>query len=154
MEPRILTILFPVMEKILNDTYGITVYQEQVMLLSQELGGFTKGEADSLRKAMGKKKRSIMDEMKLKFQEGCSKKGYDESIVNKIWSDWEAFAQYAFNKSHSTCYALVAFQTGYLKANYPAEYMAAVLSRNISDIKKITTFMDETRRMGMEVLGA
>jgi len=143
----------PAMEKILDDTYGITVYQEQVMLLSQELGGFTKGEADSLRKAMGKKKRSIMDEMKLKFQEGCSKKGYDETIVNKIWSDWEAFAQYAFNKSHSTCYALVAFQTGYLKANYPAEYMAAVLSRNISDIKKITNFMDETRRMGMEVLG-
>lgn len=144
---------FPVMEKYLNDSYGITVYQEQVMLLSQELAGFTKGEADSLRKAMGKKKRSIMDEMKVKFQEGCSKKGFDETIVNKIWSDWEAFAQYAFNKSHSTCYALVAFQTGYLKANYPAEYMAAVLSRNISDIKKITTFMDETRRMGMEVLG-
>jgi DNA polymerase III subunit alpha len=143
----------PVMEKYLNDTYGITVYQEQVMLLSQELAGFTKGEADSLRKAMGKKKRSIMDEMKLKFQDGCKKNGFDESIVNKIWSDWEAFAQYAFNKSHSTCYALVAFQTGYLKANYPAEYMAAVLSRNISDIKKITTFMDETRRMGMDVLG-
>jgi DNA polymerase III subunit alpha len=143
----------PVMEKYLNDTYGITVYQEQVMLLSQELAGFTKGEADSLRKAMGKKKRSIMDEMKLKFQEGCKKNGHDENIANKIWSDWEAFAQYAFNKSHSTCYALVAFQTGYLKANYPAEYMAAVLSRNISDIKKITTFMDETRRMGMEVLG-
>jgi DNA polymerase-3 subunit alpha len=94
-----------------------------------------------------------MDEMKLMFQEGCSKNGYDEATVNKIWSDWEAFAQYAFNKSHSTCYALVAFQTGYLKANYPAEYMAAVLSRNISDIKKITTFMDETRRMGMDVLG-
>ena len=143
----------PVMEKYLNDTYGITVYQEQVMLLSQELAGFTKGEADSLRKAMGKKKRSIMDEMKVKFLEGCSKNGYDEQTVNKIWSDWEAFAQYAFNKSHSTCYALVAFQTGYLKANYPAEYMAAVLSRNINDIKKITTFMDETRRMGMEVLG-
>ena len=143
----------PVMEKILNDTYGITVYQEQVMLLSQELGGFTKGEADSLRKAMGKKKRSIMDEMKVKFFEGCSKKGYDENIINKIWSDWEAFAQYAFNKSHSTCYALVAYQTGYLKAHYPAHYMAAVLSRNISDIKKITTFMDETRRMGMMVLG-
>jgi DNA polymerase-3 subunit alpha len=141
------------MEKYLDDTYGITVYQEQVMLLSQELAGFTKGEADSLRKAMGKKKRSIMDEMKLKFQEGCKKKGYDEAIVNKIWSDWEAFAQYAFNKSHSTCYALIAYQTGYLKANYPAEYMAAVLSRNISDIKKITIFMDETRRMGMEVLG-
>ncbi len=143
----------PVMEKYLNDSYGITVYQEQVMLLSQELAGFTKGEADSLRKAMGKKKRSIMDEMKVKFMEGCSKKGYDENIITKIWSDWEAFAQYAFNKSHSTCYALVAYQTGYLKANYPAEFMAAVLSRNISDIKKITTFMDETRRMGMEVLG-
>jgi DNA polymerase III subunit alpha len=143
----------PAMEKYLSDTYGITVYQEQVMLLSQELAGFTKGEADSLRKAMGKKKRSIMDEMKIKFQEGCAKNGYNLEIVNKIWSDWEAFAQYAFNKSHSTCYALVAFQTGYLKANYPAEYMAAVLSRNISDIKKITTFMDETRRMGMEVLG-
>ncbi|NMC36726.1 MAG: DNA polymerase III subunit alpha [Bacteroidales bacterium] len=143
----------PVMEKYLNDSYGITVYQEQVMLLSQELAGFTKGEADTLRKAMGKKKKSIMDEMKLKFFEGCSKKGYDEAIVNKIWSDWEAFAQYAFNKSHSTCYALIAFQTGYLKANYPAEYMAAVLSRNISDLKKITIFMDECRRMGMEVLG-
>jgi DNA polymerase-3 subunit alpha len=142
-----------VMEKFLDDTYGITVYQEQVMLLSQELAGFSKGQADSLRKAMGKKKRSIMDEMKLKFQEGCEKNGHDVTIVNKIWSDWESFAQYAFNKSHSTCYALVAFQTGYLKANYPAEYMAAVLSRNISDIKKITTFMDETRRMGMEVLG-
>jgi DNA polymerase III subunit alpha len=143
----------PVMERYLNDSYGITVYQEQVMLLSQELAGFTKKEADSLRKAMGKKKKSIMDEMKLKFLEGCSKKGYDEIIINKIWSDWEAFAQYAFNKSHSTCYALIAFQTGYLKAHYPAEYMAAVLSRNISDIKKITVFMDETRRMGMEVLG-
>ncbi len=143
----------PVMEKYLNDSYGITVYQEQVMLLSQELGGFTKGEADSLRKAMGKKKKSIMDEMKLKFLEGSKKNGHDETIINKIWSDWEAFAQYAFNKSHSTCYALVAYQTGYLKAHYPAEYMAAVLSRNINDIKKITTFMDETRRMGMEVLG-
>ncbi|MFO7621743.1 MAG: DNA polymerase III subunit alpha [Bacteroidales bacterium] len=143
----------PVMEKYLKDSYGITVYQEQVMLLSQELAGFTKGEADSLRKAMGKKKRSIMDEMKLKFVEGCAKRGYDETIVLKIWSDWEAFAQYAFNKSHSTCYALIAFQTGYLKANYPGEYMAAVLSRNINDIKKITIFMDETRRMGIEVLG-
>jgi DNA polymerase III subunit alpha len=141
------------MSKYLEDTYGITVYQEQVMLLSQELSGFTKGEADSLRKAMGKKKRSIMDEMKVKFIEGCKRNGHDPDIVDKIWSDWEAFAQYAFNKSHSTCYAFVAFQTGYLKANYPAEYMAAVLSRNINDIKKITTFMDETRRMGMEVLG-
>jgi DNA polymerase-3 subunit alpha len=143
----------PSMEKYLDDTYGITVYQEQVMLLSQELAGFTKGEADSLRKAMGKKKKSIMDEMRVKFFEGCSKNGYGENIVSNIWSDWEAFAQYAFNKSHSTCYALVAYQTGYLKAHYPAEFMAAVLSRNINDIKKITIFMDETRRMGMEVLG-
>jgi DNA polymerase-3 subunit alpha len=143
----------PVMEQYLDDTYGITVYQEQVMLLSQALAGFTKGEADSLRKAMGKKKRSIMDEMKMKFKEGCAKNGYAENIVNQIWSEWDSFAQYAFNKSHSTCYALVAFQTGYLKANYPAEYMSAVLSRNLNDIRKITTFMDETRRMGIEVLG-
>jgi DNA polymerase-3 subunit alpha len=145
--------MVPAMEKYLSDSYGITVYQEQVMLLSQELAGFTKGEADSLRKAMGKKKRSIMDEMKIKFFEGCKKRGYNENVVTRIWTDWEAFAQYAFNKSHSTCYALIAYQTGYLKANYPAEFMAAVLSRNISDIKKITIFMDETRRMGMEVLG-
>ncbi|MGA1978048.1 MAG: DNA polymerase III subunit alpha [Bacteroidales bacterium] len=143
----------PAMEKYLNDSYGITVYQEQVMLLSQELAGFTKGEADSLRKAMGKKKKSIMDELKVKFMEGCAKNGYDEATVSGIWSDWESFAQYAFNKSHATCYALIAYQTGYLKAQYPAEFMAAVLSRNISDLKKITTFMDETRRMGMEVLG-
>jgi len=142
----------PEMEKYLADTYGITVYQEQVMLLSQELAGFTKGEADSLRKAMGKKKKALMDELKNRFMEGCLKKGYDETIINRIWSDWEHFAQYAFNKSHSTCYALVAYQTGYLKAHYPAEYMAAVLSRNISDIKKITQFIDETRRMGIEVL--
>ncbi|HOS71027.1 MAG TPA: DNA polymerase III subunit alpha [Bacteroidales bacterium] len=143
----------PVMEKYLSDTYGITVYQEQVMLLSQELAGFTKGEADNLRKAMGKKKRSIMDEMKVKFFEGSLKKGHDEQTISEIWNDWVSFAEYAFNKSHSTCYAYVAYQTGYLKAHYPAEFMAAVLSRNISDIKKITTFMDETRRMGMEVLG-
>jgi len=141
------------MEKYLDDTYGITVYQEQVMLLSQELAGFTKGQADSLRKAMGKKKRSLMDEMKNLFLEGCQKNGFEEAKIIKIWTDWEAFAQYAFNKSHSTCYALVAFQTGYLKANFPAEYMAAVLSRNISDIKKITIFMDETKRMGIAVLG-
>ena len=143
----------PVMEHYLSDTYGVTVYQEQVMLLSQELAGFTKGQADSLRKAMGKKKKSLMDEMRTLFFEGCRKQGFDEMKTNKIWTDWEAFAQYAFNKSHATCYALVAFQTGYLKANYPAEYMAAVLSRNISDLKKITIFMDETRRMGIEVLG-
>ena len=143
----------PEMEKYLADTYGITVYQEQVMLLSQELAGFTKGEADSLRKAMGKKKKALMEEMKSRFMEGCLKKGYSEQVINKIWSDWESFAHYAFNKSHSTCYALVAFQTGYLKAHYPAEYMAAVLSRNINDLKKITLFVDETRRMGIEVLG-
>jgi DNA polymerase-3 subunit alpha len=143
----------PVMEKYLSDTYGITVYQEQVMQLSQELAGFSKGEADSLRKAMGKKKKSLMDEMKNHFFEGCTKNGYSENAINKIWGDWEHFAQYAFNKSHSTCYALVAFQTGYLKAHYPAEYMAAVLSRNISDLKKITIFMDEARRMKIEVLG-
>ena len=139
--------------EIAQETYGITVYQEQVMLLSQELAGFTKGQADSLRKAMGKKKRDIMDRLKVEFVEGCQKNGYDENIINKIWSDWESFAEYAFNKSHSTCYALIAYQTGYLKANYPAEFMAAVLSRNISDIKKITVMMEETKRMGMEVLG-
>lgn len=143
----------PAMEKYLKETYGITVYQEQVMLLSQELAGFTKGQADSLRKAMGKKKKTIMDKLKVEFVEGCRRNGHDENTLNKIWSDWEAFAEYAFNKSHSTCYALIAYQTGYLKANYPAEFMAAVLSRNISDIKKITVMMEETRRMGMEVLG-
>ena len=143
----------PAMEKYLRETYGITVYQEQVMLLSQELAGFTKGQADSLRKAMGKKKRDIMDKLKVQFVEGCQKNGYDITIINKIWSDWEAFAEYAFNKSHSTCYAMIAYQTGWLKANYPAEFMAAVLSRNISDIKKITVMMEETKRMGIEVLG-
>ncbi len=143
----------PAMEKYLQETYGITVYQEQVMLLSQELAGFSKGQADSLRKAMGKKKRDIMDKLKVQFVEGCQKNGYEIGIINKIWSDWEAFAEYAFNKSHSTCYAMIAYQTGWLKANYPAEFMAAVLSRNINDIKKITVMMEETRRMGIEVLG-
>ncbi len=143
----------PAMETFLKETYGITVYQEQVMLLSQELGGFTKGQADSLRKAMGKKKRDLMDKLKEQFIEGCRRNGYDQNTINKIWSDWESFAEYAFNKSHSTCYALIAYQTGYLKANYPAEFMAAVLSRNISDIKKITVMMEETKRMGIEVLG-
>jgi DNA polymerase-3 subunit alpha len=143
----------PAMERLLQETYGITVYQEQVMLLSQELAGFSKGQADSLRKAMGKKKRDIMDRLKVEFVAGCQNNGYDISIINKIWSDWESFAEYAFNKSHSTCYALIAYQTGYLKANYPAEFMAAVLSRNINDIKKITVMMEETRRMGIDVLG-
>jgi len=143
----------PAMEKYLKETYGITVYQEQVMLLSQELGEFSKGQADSLSKAMGKKKRDIMDRLKEEFMEGCRRNGYDQNTINKIWTDWESFAAYAFNKSHSTCYALIAYQTGYLKAHHPAEFMAAVLSRNISDIKKITTMMEETRRMGIEVLG-
>jgi DNA polymerase III subunit alpha len=141
------------MEEYLKDTYGITVYQEQVMLLSRRLAGFTGGQADSLRKAMGKKIRKMMDELKVKFIEGCEKNGYEKNVVEKIWKDWEAFAQYAFNKSHSTCYAYVSYQTAYLKAHYPAEFMAAVLSRNITDIKKIGFFMDECRRMGISVLG-
>ncbi len=143
----------PVMEKILEDTYGITVYQEQVMLLSQEMAGFSGGQADSLRKAMGKKKKQEMDKLRELFTEGCRHNGYEEKIIKKIWADWEAFAQYAFNKSHSTCYAMIAYHTAWLKAHYPAEFMAAVLSRNISDIKKITIFMDECRRMDIEVLG-
>ncbi len=142
----------PEMEEYLNDTYGITVYQEQVMLLSRKLAGFTRGQADSLRKAMGKKKKKMMDELKVKFDEGCKNNGFDKKITDKVWKDWEAFAQYAFNKSHSTCYAYVSYQTAYLKANYPAEYMSAVLSRNITDLKKITIFMDECKRMGIEVL--
>ncbi|MBN1951258.1 MAG: DNA polymerase III subunit alpha [Bacteroidales bacterium] len=142
----------PEMEEYLKDTYGITVYQEQVMLLSQKLAGFTKGMADSLRKAMGKKIRSMMDDLKEKFIEGCRKNGYEEKTIEKIWTDWEAFAQYAFNKSHSTCYAYVSYQTAYLKAHYPAEFMAAVLSRNLNDIKKITFFMEECKRMGLHVL--
>ncbi len=143
----------PEMEEELKETYGITVYQEQVMRLSRKLAGFTRGEADSLRKAMGKKIKKMMDELKEKFVEGCSKNNFSEEVVLKIWADWEAFAQYAFNKSHSTCYALVSYQTAYLKAHYPAEFMAAVLSRNITDIKKIGLFMDESRRMGISVLG-
>ncbi|MEN8230759.1 MAG: DNA polymerase III subunit alpha, partial [Bacteroidota bacterium] len=143
----------PEMEEYLKDTYGITVYQEQVMLLSRKLAGFTRGEADSLRKAMGKKIKKMMDELKVKFEEGCTKNGIPKKKIEKIWSDWEAFAQYAFNKSHSTCYAYVSYQTAYLKANYPAEFMAAVLSRNIADIKKIGQFMDECRRMSISVLG-
>lgn len=142
----------PEMEEILKDTYGITVFQEQVMLLSQKLASFTKGQADSLRKAMGKKIKSMMDDLKVKFVEGCKANGHDEKIVEKIWHDWEKFAQYAFNKSHSTGYAYVSFQTAYLKAHYPAEYMSAVLSRNLSDIKKVSQFMSEAKRMGLDVL--
>src|SRR5699024_6090181 len=118
----------PEMEEYLQETYGITVYQEQVMLLSQKLAGFSKGEADVLRKAMGKKQRAVLDKMKPKFIEQASEKGLNPQILEKIWKDWEAFASYAFNKSHSTCYAWIAFQTAYLKTHYPAEFMAAVLS--------------------------
>ncbi len=143
----------PVMEEYLKDTYGITVYQEQVMLLSQKLAGFTGGQADTLRKAMGKKKRDVLDKMKPQFIEGAQKNGHDPKVCEKVWSDWEAFASYAFNKSHSTCYAYISYQTAYLKAHYPAEFMAALLSRNLSDIKKISFFMDECKRMGLSVLG-
>lgn len=142
----------PEMEEYLDDTYGITVYQEQVMLLSQKLAGFSKGDADVLRKAMGKKQKAVLDKMKAQFVEGAKSKGHPEDKLNKIWADWEAFAQYAFNKSHSTCYAFVAYQTAYLKAHYPSEYMAAVLN-NQSNIEKIKFYMEECQRMGLSVLG-
>jgi DNA polymerase-3 subunit alpha len=140
-------------EEYLGETYGITVYQEQVMLLSQSLADFTKGEADVLRKAMGKKQKEVLDKMKPKFVEQASAKGHDAVVLEKIWKDWEAFASYAFNKSHSTCYAWIAYQTAYLKAHFPAEYMAAVLSNNMSDIKQVSFFMEECKRMGLQVLG-
>lgn len=140
-------------EELLQDTYGITVYQEQVMLLSQKLADFSKGDADVLRKAMGKKQRDVLDKMKPKFISQAAAKGHPEDKLEKIWKDWEAFAEYAFNKSHSTCYAWIAYQTAYLKANYPAEYMAAVLSNNMSDIKQVSFFMEECKRMGLKVLG-
>ena len=142
----------PEMKEILVETYGVTVYQEQVMLLSQKLAGFTKGEADVLRKAMGKKIFSLLQQLKPKFIKGGKKNGHPEEILEKIWKDWEAFAEYAFNKSHSTCYAYIAYQTAYLKAHYPAEYMAAVLSNNMNDIKSVSFFMDECKRAGIEVL--
>ncbi len=140
-------------EEYLKETYGITVYQEQVMLLSQKLANFTKGEADVLRKAMGKKQKAVLDKMKPKFIEQAAANGHPEDKLEKIWKDWEAFAAYAFNKSHSTCYAWIAYQTAYLKAHYPAEYMAAVLSNNMNDIKQVTFFMEECKRMKLEVLG-
>ena len=143
----------PAMEEYLAETYGITVYQEQVMLLSQKLADFTKGEADILRKAMGKKQAAVLAKMKPKFIEQASANGHDEKKLEKIWKDWEAFASYAFNKSHSTCYAWIAYQTAYLKAHYPAEYMASVLSNNMNDIKTVSFFMEECKRMGLEVLG-
>lgn len=142
-----------VMKDILQETYGITVYQEQVMMLSQKLSGFSRGEADTLRKAMGKKNRELLDDLHTKFLEGGKRNGHPEEKLKKIWNDWLAFANYAFNKSHSTCYAKIAFQTAYLKAHYPAEFMAAVLSHNLSDIKQVTFFMEECRRMNLKVLG-
>ena len=141
------------MKEYLEETYGITVYQEQVMLLSQKLAGFTKGEADVLRKAMGKKQKDVLDKMKPKFIEQAAAKGHDPKKLEKIWTDWEAFASYAFNKSHSTCYAWIAYQTAYLKAHYPAEYLASVLSNNMNDITQVTFFMEECKRMGIPVLG-
>ena len=153
----------PLMEPYLNDTYGITVYQEQVMLQSRALGGFTRGDSDSLRKAMGKKQISLMDKLKVQFKDGCLNnpkfvEGLQEGkdplkLIEKIWKDWEAFASYAFNKSHSVCYAAVAYQTGYLKAHYPAEFMAANMSRNLSNISEITKLMEECKRMNLNVLG-
>ena len=143
----------PIMEKYLKDTYGITVYQEQVMLLSRLLADFTRGESDALRKAMGKKLRDKLDHMKPKFIEGGKKNGHDPKVLEKIWADWEKFASYAFNKSHATCYSWVAYQTAYLKAHYPPQYMAANLSRNISRIDEITKLMDECKAMGVQVLG-
>jgi DNA polymerase-3 subunit alpha len=140
------------MEEYLGETYGITVYQEQVMLLSQKLAGFSKGDADVLRKAMGKKQIEVLNKMEAQFMDGAMAKGHPKDKLTKIWNDWKAFAQYAFNKSHSTCYAFVAYQTAYLKAHYPAEYMAAVLN-NQNNMEKITFFMEECRRMGVEVLG-
>lgn len=143
----------PLMEEYLKGTYGITVYQEQVMQLSRAMAGFTRGEADSLRKAMGKKIREMMDKMKVKFIEGCEKNDIEKKVAEKVWTDWESFAEYAFNKSHSTCYAYIAYKMAYLKAHYPAEFYAAVLSRNISDIKNITYYIDESRAHQIDVLG-
>ncbi|TKD66518.1 DNA polymerase III subunit alpha [Flavobacterium sp. ASW18X] len=143
----------PEMEEYLQDTYGITVYQEQVMRLSQKLASFSKGDADVLRKAMGKKIFALLEKLKPQFLDGGEKNGHPRDVLAKIWKDWEAFASYAFNKSHSTCYAYIAYQTAYLKAHYPAEYMAAVLSNNMNDIKQVTFFMEECKRMGLQVLG-
>ena len=143
----------PCMEKYLKDTYGITVYQEQVMLLSRQLADFTRGESDALRKAMGKKKKDIVDAMKPKFIEGGKKNGHDPKILDKVWGDWEKFASYAFNKSHATCYSWVAYQTAFLKANFPAQFMAAVMSRSLDNITEIRKLMDECKQMGISTLG-
>jgi DNA polymerase-3 subunit alpha len=143
----------PATEEFLSETYGITVYQEQVMLLSQKLAGFSKGDADVLRKAMGKKQKAVLDKMKDKFIDGCKKNGHAQETCEKIWTDWEAFAQYAFNKSHSTCYSLVAYHTAYLKANYPAEHMAAVLTHSQNNLENVTFFIEECRNLSIKVLG-
>ena len=144
----------PVMERYLKDTYGITVYQEQVMLLSRLLAGFTRGESDTLRKAMGKKLKDKLDQLKPKFITGGKANGHNPEVLEKIWGEWEKFASYAFNKSHATCYSWVAFQTAYLKANYPSEFMAAVLSRNLTNVSQLTIYMNECKRMGINVLGS
>ncbi|MAQ47799.1 MAG: DNA polymerase III subunit alpha [Flavobacteriales bacterium] len=143
----------PVMEKYLGNTYGITVYQEQVMKLSQELAGFSEGKADVLRKAMGKKKKNILDDLKEEFFQGCKQRNHDVKIIEKIWKDWESFASYAFNKSHSTCYSFISFQTAYLKAHYPEEFMASLLTHHMSDLSKLSRYMDECKRMSISVLG-
>ena len=152
-DPSLVTYDIPCMEKYLKDTYGITVYQEQVMLLSRQLANFTRGESDALRKAMGKKKKAIVDAMKPKFIKQGQENGHDPKILEKIWGDWEKFASYAFNKSHATCYSWVAYQTAYMKAHYPAEFMAAIMTRRKSDIKEITKLMDECRTYGVPTLG-
>lgn len=151
--PELVTYDIPCMEKYLKDTYGITVYQEQVMLLSRQLAGFTRGQSDALRKAMGKKKKAIVDQMHPLFIEGGKKNGHDPKVLDKIWSDWEKFASYAFNKSHATCYSWVAYQTGYLKAHYPAEYMAALMTRRFAIRTEIAKLMEECKAMGVETLG-
>jgi DNA polymerase-3 subunit alpha len=140
------------MEEYLKETYGITIYQEQVMLLSQKIAGFSKGKADGLRKAMGKKDRKILDELKEAFMKGALERNHPKDKLEKIWTDWESFAEYAFNKSHSTCYTFVSYQTAYLKAHYPGEFMSAVLN-NAKSIENITFFMEECKRMGIKVLG-
>ncbi len=142
----------PMMEEILEETYGITVYQEQVMLLARRMAGFSRGESDSLRKAMGKKKLDEMAKLMLKFFEGSKKNGIPQNKAIKIWKDWEEFAKYAFNKSHATCYSYLSYQTAYLKTHYPAEFMAANLSHNLNDIKKITQLIGESNRMGIDVM--
>ena len=152
-DPSLISYDIPCMEKYLKDTYGITVYQEQVMLLSRQLANFTRGESDALRKAMGKKKKNIVDQMKPKFLKQGAANGHDVKILEKIWSDWEKFASYAFNKSHATCYSWVAYQTAYMKAHYPSEYMAALMTRRFSDIGEITKLMEECQKMKISTLG-